>query len=173
MIKPQSAPSLVFCGLYRTSPSVAAKKIINSDSSVDHLVLSTYRVFSCVVGRWCLLWPVHSLGKTLLSFALCTPRPNLPVTPGISWFPTFAFQSSIIKGHFCVVLVLESLVGLHWTVQPQLLWHSWLWHRLGLLWYWIVCTGNEERSFYLFWDCTKVFHFELFVFKLWGLLHFF
>ena len=28
------------------------------------------RVFSCVVGRGCLLWPVHSVGKTLLAFAL-------------------------------------------------------------------------------------------------------
>ena len=28
------------------------------------------RVFSCVVGRGCLLWPVHSLGRTLLAFAL-------------------------------------------------------------------------------------------------------
>ena len=25
--------------------------------------------------------------------SLCTPRPNLPVTPGISWLPTFAFHS--------------------------------------------------------------------------------
>ena len=32
--------------------------------------MSMYRVFSCVVGRGCLLWPVHSLGKTLLAFAL-------------------------------------------------------------------------------------------------------
>ena len=29
-----------------------------------------YRVVSCVVGRGCLLWPVCSLGKTLLTFAL-------------------------------------------------------------------------------------------------------
>ena len=28
------------------------------------------RVFSCVVGRGCLLWPVHSLGRTLLAFVL-------------------------------------------------------------------------------------------------------
>ena len=28
------------------------------------------RVFSCVVGRGCLLWPVHFLGRTLLAFAL-------------------------------------------------------------------------------------------------------
>ena len=32
--------------------------------------MSMYTVFSCVVGRGCLLWPVHSLGKTLLAFAL-------------------------------------------------------------------------------------------------------
>ena len=43
------------------------------------------RVISGVVGKGCLLLPVRSLGKTLLAFALlCTPRPNLPITPGIS-----------------------------------------------------------------------------------------
>ena len=31
---------------------------------MDHLVMSMCRVFTCVVGRGCLLWPVHSLGKT-------------------------------------------------------------------------------------------------------------
>ena len=33
------------------------------------------------------LWPA----------SFCTPRPNLPVTPAISWLPTFAFQSPIMK----------------------------------------------------------------------------
>ena len=53
-------------------PSSAAKNIINnqSDFSIDHLVMSMCRVFSCVVGAVCLLWPEHSLRKTLLSFAL-------------------------------------------------------------------------------------------------------
>ena len=32
--------------------------------------MSMCSVFSCVVGRGCLLWPVCSLGKTLLAFAL-------------------------------------------------------------------------------------------------------
>ena len=32
--------------------------------------MSMCRVFSCVVGRGCLLWPLCSLGKTLLAFAL-------------------------------------------------------------------------------------------------------
>ena len=53
-----------FCWLYRASPSLAAKNII----SIDHLVMSMCRIFSCVVGRGCLLWPVCSLGKTLSAF---------------------------------------------------------------------------------------------------------
>ena len=36
------------------------------------------------------------------SISLCpasfyTPRPNLPVTPGVSSFPTFAFYSPVMK----------------------------------------------------------------------------
>ena len=37
------------------------------------------------------------------------------------------------KGHLFWVLVLKGLVGLHKTVQLQLLQHYWLGHRLGLL----------------------------------------
>ena len=33
-------------------------------------MMSMCRAFSCVVGRGCLLWPVHFLGKTLLAFAM-------------------------------------------------------------------------------------------------------
>ena len=44
------------------------------------------------------------------------------------------------------MLVLEGLVGLHRTIQPQLLHHFWLWHRLGLLGYWIVCLVNRDHS---------------------------
>ena len=29
--------------------------------------------------------------------SFCTPRPNLLVTQGVSWFPTFTFQSPIMK----------------------------------------------------------------------------
>ena len=62
--------------------------------------MSMCRVLFYVVGRRCLQWLVHSLGKTLLAFALLhfvLPRPNLPVTPCISWLPTFAFQFPIMK----------------------------------------------------------------------------
>ena len=54
--------------------------------------MSTCRVVSCVVGRGCLLWPsVFSWQNSirLCPVSFCIPRPNLPVTPGVSLFPTF------------------------------------------------------------------------------------
>ena len=76
------------------------------------------------------------------------------------------------KGHLLAVLVLEGLVSLHRIIQLQLLQHYWLRHRLGLLWYWMVCFGNEQRSSCPFWNCTQVMYFRLFCW-LWELLHFF
>ena len=38
---------------------------------------------------------LYFLGLCPASFHI--PRPNLPVTPGVSWLPTFAFQSPIMK----------------------------------------------------------------------------
>ena len=158
-----------FCWMCRASPSLAAKNIINLIS-----VLTICRVVYCVVGKGNLLWPVYSLYKTvsLCPASFCLPRPNLPVAPGVSWLPSFAFQSPIFKRTSFWVLVLKGLVGLHRTVQLQLLQHQWLDHRLGLPWFWMVYLGNELRSFCGFWDCTQVLHFGLFCWH-WGLLHFF
>ena len=52
---------------------------------------------------------------SLCPASFCIPRPNLPVTPGVSSLPTFAFhyKSPIMKGHLFWVLVLKGLVGLH------------------------------------------------------------
>ena len=52
------------------------------------------------------------------SISLCPasfhiPRPNLPVTPGVSWPPSFAFQSPVMKRTSFGVLILKGLVGLH------------------------------------------------------------
>ena len=85
--------------------------------------------------------------------SFCTPRPNLPGTPGISWLPTFAFQPPIMKSISFQGVSSRSLISLHRTIQLQLLQHYLLGHRLGLLWYWMVCLGNEQRSFCHFWDC--------------------
>ena len=83
---------------------------------------------------------------SLCPASFCTPRLNLPVIPDISWLLTFVFQSPMMKRtSFFLLLVLEGLVSLHRTVQLQLLWHQWLGHRPGLLWYWMICLGS-------YWD---------------------
>ena len=78
----------------------AWKEYNESDFGVDHLVMPMCRVFSCVVGRECLLWPVHSLGKTLLTFTLLHSAFQGQVCLLLQvflWLPTFAFQSPITK----------------------------------------------------------------------------
>ena len=116
---------------------------------------------SGVVGRGCLLWPVCSLGRTLLAFALLHSVLKGQICLLLQMFLDFLLlHSSPLKwkGHLFWVLVLEDLVGLHRTTQLQLLQHYWSGHRLRLLWYWMVCLGNEQRSFCYFWDCIQVLH---------------
>ena len=58
-----------------------------------------------------------------------------------------------------------------WFVQLQLLQCYWLGHRLGLLWYWMVCLGNRDHSVILrlhpitaFWTLCwwrELLHFSL------------
>ena len=63
------------------------------------------------------------------SVSLCcasfyNPRRNLPVAPGISCLPTFAFQSPVMtRTSLFLVLVLDDLVSHHRTIQLQLLRH--------------------------------------------------
>ena len=136
--------------------------------------MSMCRFFSCVVGRGCLLWPVHFLGKTLLVFALLHSvfQGQICLTPGVCWLPTFVFQSLIMKRTSFLDVSLKGLLGLHRTIQLQPLQHYWLGHRLGLLWFWMVCLRNEQKSFCRFWDCIQVLHFGLFCWP-WWLLYFF
>ena len=54
---------------------------------------------------------------SLCAGSFCTPRPNLPVIPDIFWLPICAFQSPMMKKVSFLVLVQESLVGLHRTVN--------------------------------------------------------
>ena len=88
-----------FCWLYRASPSLSAKNIIS--------LIAVLTTWWCPCVEWsivlleegvcydqCILlaklyWPCTA--------SFCTPRPNLLVTLGISWLPTFAFQSSVMK----------------------------------------------------------------------------
>ena len=87
-------------------------------------MMSMCRVFSCVVGRGCLLWPVRSLGKTLLAFALLHSvfQGQICLLPQV-FLDFLLLHSSPLywKGHLFRVLVLKGLVGLHRTVQLPLL----------------------------------------------------
>ena len=97
--------------------------------------MSMCRVFSCVVERRCLLWTVHSLGKTLSAFALLYSVLQGQICLLLRVFLDFLLlHSSPLwwKGHLFWVLVLEGLVGLHRTIQLQLLQRSWSGHSLGL-----------------------------------------
>ena len=136
--------------------------------------MSMCRVFSCVVGRGCLLWLVCSFGKTILGFALLHSVFQGQICLFLQVFLDFLLlHSSPLwwKGHIFLVLVLEGLVGLHKTVQLQLLQHYWLGHKLGLLWYWMVCTGKKQISLsFLRLHPSTAF---LTLCWLWWLLHFF
>ena len=124
---PQSAPSLVLLTVFADC-SFGCKQYNPSGFNVDHLVMSMCRVFSCVVGRGCFLWPVHSLCKILLAFALLHF-----VLQGQVKFACYSMYLLISyfcipvpyneKGHLFWVLVLECL---HRSIQLQLLQHSWL-----------------------------------------------
>ena len=77
-----------------------------------------------------------SLVKTLLAFALLHSVLQGQIGVLLQVFLDFLLlHSSPLneKGIFFGVLILEDLVGLHRTVQLQLLQHYWLGHRLGLL----------------------------------------
>ena len=113
-----------FCWLYRATPSLATKNIINLISVLtiwwcpcieSSLVLleegfAMTSAFSCQ--NSVSLWPA----------SFCTPRPNFPVTPGVSWLPRFAFQSPTMKRTSFLVLVLKGL-GTQSDVGVRIFWH--------------------------------------------------
>ena len=134
--------------------------------------MSMCRVFSCVVGRGCLLWPVHSLGKTLLAFALLHSVLQGQIFLLLQVFLDYLLlHFSPLSWNDIFFTCSKSFYSLHRTFQLQLLQHYWSGYGLGLPWYWMVCLGNEQRSFCRFWECIQVLHFGLFCW-LWGLLLF-
>ena len=153
------------CWLCRAS-LLAAKNIINLI-----LVLAIWWCpcveSSLVLLEEGLLWPVPSLGKTLLAFALLHSVLQGQICLLLQVFLEFLLlHSSPLwwKGHLFWVLVLKERFNFIFSVTG--------WGRLGLVWYWMVCLGNEQRSFCHFWDCIQVLHFGLFCW-LWWLLQFF
>ena len=84
----------------------------------SHSRMSGYRWVitpSSLSGSWSSFLFISSVfswqnSVSLCPASFCTPGPNFPVTPCISWLPTFAFQSPIMKRtSFFWMLVLEGL----------------------------------------------------------------
>ena len=134
--------------------------------------MSMCRVFSCVVGRGCLLWPMHSLLNTLL--AIDPLRFVLPsqICLLLQVSLDFPFHYRGMKRTSILGVVPEDLIGLHRKVQLQFLQHYWLGKTLGLLWYWILCFGNEQRSFCRFWDQIANIHWITEKRELWENMYF-
>ena len=125
-----------FCWLYRASPSLDAKNIINLI-----LVLTLW---------WC---PYVESSLVLLEKGICYDQCVLLAK--LCWpLPCFILYSKakfacysryFLTLYFCIpvpynekdiffwVLALEGLVGLYRIIQLQLLQHYWSGHRLGLL----------------------------------------
>ena len=74
---------------------------------------------------------------------------------------------SHIPGRRCNLWATREALGLHRTIQLQLLQRYSLGNRLELLWYWMVCLGNQQRLFCRFWDCIQVLHFRIFCWPWW------
>ena len=91
--------------------------------------VSMCRVFSCVVVRGCLLWPVHSLGKTLLSCALL---------------------HFVLQGQICLLLQISLFQQLPSLFQQG----SQLFYRSSKLYDQIACSKQESVNFLK----LKVFH---------------
>ena len=149
MIWATVSPWSSFCWLYKASPSLAAKNIIN--------------LISVLTIWWC---PCIESSLMLLEEGVCYFAMLHSIFQGQIFLLLQVFLDFLLlhssplkwKGLLFRELVLKGLVGLHRTVQLQLQCY-WLGHRLGLLWYWMVCLGNEQRSFCRFWDYIQVLHF--------------
>ena len=82
--------------------------------------MSMCRVFFCVVERGCFLWPVSSLGKTLLAFVMLHFVLQGQICLLLKCFLTSCFCIPVPyseKHIFFWVLVLKGLVGLHRTFK--------------------------------------------------------
>ena len=99
---------------------LAAKDIINL-ISVSTIWWCSCMVFSCVVGRRCLLWLVRSLGRTLLAFALLHSILQGQICLLLQVFLHFLLLHSspvLWKGHLLGVLVLDGPIT-SWQIDGE------------------------------------------------------
>ena len=134
-----------FCWLYRASPSLAAKNIINL---ILVLTSDDVHVWSLLLCCWKRVFAMTSAVSwqnsiSLFPASFCTPRLNLPVTPGVSWLPTFAFQSPI---NLKSTINLENLylVQISSLFSLRMLWENYARIQVHLLLPLVIFTGSPQ-----------------------------
>ena len=162
-----------FYWLYRASPYSTIKNITNLIS------LLTIWWFPCLESS--LVFEKRGFAVTNVfspqnTVGLCpassgTPRPSLPLAPGVSWLPYFCFQSLMMKRKSFSVLVVEGVVNLYRTSEFSFFGISGCGVSVD---YWDVEWFVLETNilFCHFSDSVQVLHFGLFSW-LWGLVYFF
>ena len=166
----------MFFWQHTVSPSLATKNVIN--------LISVLPIWwcPCISSSLVLLRRILAMMSALSwqnSVSLCpasfsSPRLILPVTPGISWLPTLAYQSPPMNTTSVIGVssVKFSRSSQDWSAEGSLASVAGAWPEL--LWCWMACLGNDPISFCYFGDCTQIVHIGNFFFcRLWCLLHFF
>ena len=154
-----------FCWLYRASQSLAAKNVINLISVL------TIQWYPCVESFLVLLEEGVGYDQCILLAKFYYPFPCFILysktkfacysrcfLTSYFWIPVPYTEKDIFLG----VLVLD-LVGLHRTIQLQLLQHCWSGHRLGLPWYWMVCLEINWAHSVVFEIASKYYLSDSFV----------
>ena len=134
-----------------------------SDFSIAFLVMSMCRVVSCVF-RKCLLWPMHSLVKTLLAFALIHFALQICLLFLVSLDFLLLHSNPLCwKGHLLLVFiepVSPSFFSISsWGIDLDYCNVEWL-------------PWKQTETILSLLYCNQVLHLRLFCW-LWGLLHFF
>ena len=115
MISATVSSQSYFCWLYRASPSLAAKNIISLISVLtiwwcpcveSSLVLLEEGVCLASACSW-----QNSISHCPASF--CTPKPNLPVIPGVFKFLLLHSSPLLWNRYAFWVLILKGPIGLH------------------------------------------------------------
>ena len=122
-----------FCWLYRASPTLAARNIISLIS------LLTWWC-PCVESSLVVLEEGVCYDQCILLAKLYVPLPCFVLYSKVKFA---CYSRCFLTSYFCILvpyienifclLVLTGLLGLHRTIQLQLLQHYWSGHRLGSL----------------------------------------
>ena len=169
--EPQSALGC-FCWLYRTSPSLAAKNMFNM------ILVLTIWWCPCVESPFVMLEECVCYDQYVLLTKLLAVAPLHFVLRGQTLlllqvsldFLLWHSSPCWLKGHLFLVLVLPGLIGVHRTLQLQLLQHYWSGHRLDYCdTEWFALEMNRDHSvvfeiaskYYISYSCwlSRLLHF--------------